>query len=524
MDFTAHQHELRSWARWSWAQYSPYIPVAKYAILGKSNVGMAKEMAKEVASETLDFPSTGQRERRSLTFWRITAAVLTFSFFLLWTWPWISPRISTSFVAGPDSDVPDIGYPESFLRSWAQYSPYIPVAKYAPPPPGCVVSQVNLLQRHGARWPTSGSGKEMKKAVGKLQHAKHFKEHYLDFLKDFKWDLGTNDLLPLGAKQSFEAGGVAFDRYAHILRKENPPFVRAAGLPRVVASAHNWTAGFRKANHNTIKAKLDLVIPEASNLTLDDGMCPNAKGGKESKTWLKIFAGSIEKRLNAAAPGAHLKKKDTHSLMSLCAFHSQFLMAPSPFCGLFSAEEFTEYSYHSDLAKFYTNGYGANLGRVQGVGYVNELLARLTGLPVQDHTQTNRTLDGSPKTFPLDRTFYADFSHDNEMVSIYSALGLFRQYLLPEQKLDPANPSPLRTWVTSNLVPFSARMVVEKLQCGDERLPVPKGVFVRILVNDAVQPLEFCGGVAGLCELHAFVASQGYARQDGEGDFEKCLN
>lgn len=161
---------------------------------------------------------------------------------------------------------------------------------------------------------------------------------------------------------------------------------------------------------------------------------------------------------------------------------------------------------------------------MQGVGYANELLARLTGLPVQDHTQTNRTLDTSPKTFPLDRTFYADFSHDNEMVSIYSALGLFRQYLLPEQKLDPANPSPLRTWVTSNLVPFSARMVVEKLQCGEERLPLPKGVFVRVLVNDAVQPLEFCGGVAGLCELHAFVASQGYARHDGEGDFEKCSN
>jgi hypothetical protein len=172
----------------------------------------------------------------------------------------------------------------------------------------------------------------------------------------------------------------------------------------------------------------------------------------------------------------------------------------------------------------YPFSYGANLGRVQGVGYVNELLARLTGLPVQDHTQTNRTLDGSPKTFPLDRTFYADFSHDNEMVSIYSALGLFRQYLLPEQKLDPANPSPLRTWVTSNLVPFSARMVVEKLQCGEERLPLPKGVFVRVLVNDAVQPLEFCGGVAGLCELHAFVASQGYAKHDGEGDFEKCAN
>lgn len=41
----------------------------------------------------------------------------------------------------------------------------------------------------------------MKKAVGKLQDAKHFKEDYLDFLKDFKWDLGTEDLLPFGAKQ-----------------------------------------------------------------------------------------------------------------------------------------------------------------------------------------------------------------------------------------------------------------------------------------------------------------------------------
>ena len=168
--------------------------------------------------------------------------------------------------------------------------------------------------------------------------------------------------------------------------------------------------------------------------------------------------------------------------------------------------------------------YGGNLGRVQGVGYVNELLARLTGQPVQDHTQTNRTLDASPETFPLDRILYADFSHDNEMVSIYSALGLFKQHLLPDQKLDPTGPSSQRTWITSNLVPFSARMMVEKLECGVPQLPRPKGVFVRILVNDAVQPLEFCGGIGGLCELHAFVASQGYARHDGDGDFEKCFN
>lgn len=169
------------------------------------------------------------------------------------------------------------------------------------------------------------------------------------------------------------------------------------------------------------------------------------------------------------------------------------------------------------------HSYGGDLGRVRGVGYVNELLARLTGKPVQDNTQTNRTLDASPKTFPLDRTFYADFSHDNTMVSIFSALGLFRQYLLPDQKLDPEHPSGLRTWILSNMVPFSTRMVVEKLECASQ-IPLPVGTFVRILVNDAVQPLEFCGGFLGLCELHAFVESQWYARCDGNGDFEKCFD
>lgn len=153
---------------------------------------------------------------------------------------------------------------------------------------------------------------------------------------------------------------------------------------------------------------------------------------------------------------------------------------------------------------------------------MNELLARLTGQPVRDNTQTNRTLDASPETFPLNRTLYADFSHDNTMVSIYSALGLFRQHLLPSQKLDPDNPSLLRTWVLSNMVPFGARMVVEKLEC--TAAPLPAATFVRILVNDAVQPLEFCGGLAGLCELHAFVQSQWYATHDGNGDFERCFD
>ena len=108
---------------------------------------------------------------------------------------------------------------------------------------------------------------------------------------------------------------------------------------------------------------------------------------------------------------------------------------------------------------------------------------------MSDQTQTNGTLDGDGETFPLGRGIYADFSHDNEMVAIYAALGLFRQggFGLAEGG---------RTWFAS-----------------------------RVLVNDQVQPLEFCGGEEseGICELGAFADSQSYARENGQGDWEACV-
>jgi hypothetical protein len=166
-----------------------------------------------------------------------------------------------------------------------------------------------------------------------------------------------------------------------------------------------------------------------------------------------------------------------------------------------------------DLFNVPYSRYGQPLGRVQGVGYVNELIARLTGEPVQDNTQTNRTLTSSPITFPLDRSIYADFSHDNQMIAIYSAMGLFPQ----SQPPDPSLPDPNRGWLASQLVPFSAQMVTEKVLCGRKE-------YVRVFVSDALQPLRFCGAkVDGMCELGAFVQSQAYARSNGSGDFEKCF-
>lgn len=351
-------------------------------------------------------------------------------------------------------------------------------------------------------------------ALSKLQSAEEYLDPKLDFLKSYTYSLGTDDLVPFGAMQSLQAGGESYVRYKHLISKKDLPFVRAASSKRVVKSARKWTQGFSLASHHVYNPSLSVIISEHGNCTLTNKMCPNAgEPSEQTDAWARIYGYPVAARLNSVAPGANLLPEDIPDLMPLCPFETVATEKKSPFCALFTKEEFQNYEYYMDLEKYYRTGYGQALGPVQGVGYVNELLARLTGMPVRDNTQTNRTLDSSPITFPLNHTIYADFSHDNELIAIYSAIGLFKQ---PEP-LDPTKPNPGRTWVASHLVPFSGRMVTERLSCADRGKK-----YVRILVNDALQPLEFCGAGDGLCLLEAFVDSQEYARSDGAGDFEKC--
>ncbi len=147
---------------------------------------------------------------------------------------------------------------------------------------------------------------------------------------------------------------------------------------------------------------------------------------------------------------------------------------------------------------------------------------------MKDETQTNHTLNDNPKTFPLKRRVYIDFGHDHEMIAVYSAMGLFNV-----SRPDPSRMHRKRKWFVSAIVPFSARMSAERLQCsktlrgrwnrsrGNKKKR--DGEYVRILINDAVQPLDFCGGDEnGLCELKEFVKSQWYARTNGDGNFGRC--
>ena len=108
---------------------------------------------------------------------------------------------------------------------------------------------------------------------------------------------------------------------------------------------------------------------------------------------------------------------------------------------------------------------------------------------------------------------YADFSHDNDMTTIFAAIGLYNE-TRPLSNTTVESTDQTDGFSAAWTVPFAARLYVEKLQCRGEREE-----FVRFIVNDRVLPLEFChGDKCGRCTLSNFVDSQSFAKSGGHWD------
>ena len=122
--------------------------------------------------------------------------------------------------------------------------------------------------------------------------------------------------------------------------------------------------GFAAASHHHYNPPLALILPESRNNTLNNE-CPAASDGlAEAHKWLRVFAPSIVERLHKSAKGSKVTEEDIHRLMALCPFETLAHERPSPFCGLFSDEEFRALEYFGDVEKYYKTGYvTANLIR-----------------------------------------------------------------------------------------------------------------------------------------------------------------
>lgn len=324
-------------------------------------------------------------------------------------------------------------------------------------PPGAEIVQLNMLSRHGSRYPTTGSGANVfgEKHRNKTGTAKYTGE--LSFLKDWSYQLGAEILVPIGKQELFNSGTLHYYQYGHLYPNNGTKIIaRSTTQHRMTESAEYFLAGFfglQWPDNATLVLAIEGNTGVWNNTLAGYDNCANsnnfrsAGGNNATNAWTNIYLANATARLQKLAPGFDWTVTDTYNAQSLCAYET-VAFGFSNFCSLFTYEEWQGYEYSTDLAFAGNNAFQSPTGRAVGIGYVQEILARL-----QKHTidaplaQLNFTLDNSSATFPLDQKLNFDFSHDTNIMSILTAFG-FRQFaaFLPPTHIVP------RDLVVSHLV------------------------------------------------------------------------
>lgn len=305
-------------------------------------------------------------------------------------------------------------------------------------PDGAEIIQLHMLHRHGSRYPTTGAGAQL--LAEKIQAYTNGSEGdvkftgQLSFLNSWKYLLGNEILVPVGKQELFDSGTLHQIEYGHLYKNNGSKIIaRSTTEDRMTQSAEYFLAGFfglTWTENATLVLAIEAETGVWNNTLAGYYNCPNSdayvnEGGTNATIeWYEKYLANAGKRLNATSPDFPWLLSDVYNAQSLCAYETVAL-GYSPFCGLFTYEEWEGYEYSVDINFAGNNMFQSPTGRAVGAGYVAEIRARLLDhLIKRPIAQINVTLDSNPKTFPLGQTLNFDFSHDTNIAGILTAFGL----------------------------------------------------------------------------------------------------
>ncbi|KAL8732074.1 MAG: hypothetical protein Q9166_003028 [cf. Caloplaca sp. 2 TL-2023] len=327
----------------------------------------------------------------------------------------------------------------SIFHLMGQLSPYFPNpdgfgTQEMPLPPGARIEQLHMLHRHGSRYPTTGAGAQEFGAALARQIQAGTAGNFtgaLSFLNSWAYRLGAEILLPVGRQELFDSGVLHYYDYGHLYNTSTKIIARTTTQDRMLKSAEYFMAGFFGLEW-TNNATLELIIEEQGFNNSLAGYCRcnnfnlavNEGGTNASEIWEDIYLQNAMKRLQALSPDFKFNVSDVYNMQTLCPYETVAL-GYSAFCDLFTYEEWQGFEYSIDLSFAGNNYFQSPTGRAVGIGYVQEILARLQHrVLTTTGTQANITLDNNTRTFPLNQTLYFDFSHDANIAAILTAFGL----------------------------------------------------------------------------------------------------
>lgn len=318
---------------------------------------------------------------------------------------------------------------------------------------------------------------------------------------------------------------------------------------RVLQTATSFMHGFLGANaptHGSIIAVTSKEIPASiGNSLAPSDMCPNFKdesGGDHIKEWNAIWQPQVQERLQELIDGGlNLTLSDVNLMPYLCGFESQITGRLSPFCDIFTDEEYKMYQYSNDLRYYYGIGPGTDLPATMMTPFLDSLI----DLFVQGPEIEGVGLDGSDFKVPK---LLMSFLNDGQLTELVTASGVFDT----QEPLSATEKDDERLWISSRFLTMRGTITFERLNCivtgsasGTEVAPasdnttaptatslrepeatLPPGegpsnnaTYVRIRLNDQVYPVPSCqDGPGSSCPLDEYAAYV-KAKYEAEGDW-----
>lgn len=420
------------------------------------------------------------------------------------------------------------------------------------PPASCRVDQVVHIGRHGERWPDhydwveqSASLNKILANQGSLNGSLYFANWYEPFASDEYGYLSEESLWSpySGLLDAYNQGVEARRRYYDLYDGSSVLPIFASGYERIVDTARFFGKGFLNWNYtdlgaiNIIPETLaqggNSLVPVCNNTNIADTTCDYPTNTTESNApWLYDEYNVAVERLNRENPGINLTQNDIPHLIGMAAFELN-VRGSSPWVNVFTSEEWIAFEYAQTSYYYCFYGPGSVAGKSFGATYLNASRALL--------------LDGPENSLPL--TF--NFAHDVNIIAILAALGVDE-----EDSWDGNTVSFGHKYDVTDLTPQGARLVFERLVCDEDpteevfklselESQFPAGAFnasanitaeyssdsynfnsttnetmsanssnhntgseniyVRVVLNDAVVPLEGCSDGPGYsCKLSRF--------------------
>nr|ABU53001.1 histidine acid phosphatase [Kodamaea ohmeri] len=364
-------------------------------------------------------------------------------------------------------------------------------------PQQCTLEHVQLFSRHGERYPGLDLGGTLEDIYKKFKEYNGTFKGDLAFLNDYTYfadnkNLYEKETTPMNSEGLFSGTsdamrhGAAFRAKYGSLYKENttlPVFSSSSG--RVFLTGEYFTRGFFGEEYSDETHKYVIVDEDplmgGNSLTPSNGCTAFDwyASDKLLEAYDTSYLDDIADRFNNANKGLNISSTEVSHLFDWCAYELN-VRGASPFCDIFTNEEFIRASYAQDLLYYYSNGPGNNDSALVGSPILEASLKLL-----KDTEAKNQ--------------LWLSFTHDFEIEFFHAALGL----LSPKEHL-PLGYIPVpNPYVHASIVPQGARIYIEKYGCGNDS-------YVRIIVNDAVVPIEKCFSGPGFsCKI---------------ADYEKIIN